>query len=712
MRHNILLIQADAQGAHGVREALAGSRNPSFRVEWVTTCSLGVERLAELGKQSKLAPTGIAAVLVDLLLADVSPTEVIDHLYAATPHIPIVLLCSLEDEAVANSAMQRGAQDFILKDRIDDYVLPKALAAAIHRATLAEALFNEQERARVMLNSIGDAVISTDERGLVTYLNIAAERLTGWPGAEAGGRPLEEVCRIIDSETGAAVQNPMTIARHENQTVGLPPTSILVRRDGLELAIEDSCAPIHDLDGQVTGAVMVFHDVTMARALTLKLAHLAQHDSLTDLPNRLLLNDRLAQAITVAQRHEQNLAVLYMDLDRFKHINDSLGHMVGDRLLQSVALRLTDSVRASDTVCRVGGDEFVILLFEVAHAHAAAACADKLLRAVKVPYMLEEHELHITASIGIVIYPGDGADVEALLRNADSAMYEAKHSGRDNYQFYRLDLNSSATQRQILEGGLRHAIERRELELHYQPIMNLATGAISGVEALIRWQHPEMGVVPPSQFIAIAEECGLIVPIGRWVLREACRQAMAWKDLGLPRVRLAVNISAVELRSSEFVAGVAATLAETGFDPRRLELELTETFLMQDSISTAAVLRSLKNLGVQLALDDFGTGYSSLSYMRRFPIDALKVDQSFVRDLTTDADDASVVSAVINMAKSLHMRVVAEGVETREQEVFLQKHKCSEAQGYYFSRPLTADGLAILLRTAKPRSLRKATTPA
>jgi len=706
MRLNILLIQADAQGAQVVREALSKSRDSTFHVEWVRTCALGLERLAAHGGANQKGSGGISAILVDLLLPDVSGMDVVDQIYAATTQIPMVILSSLDDEEIAKTAMQHGAQDFLLKERLDDYVLPKTLAAVIERAAIAEVLFNEQERAQVTLNSIGDAVISTDIGGKVTYLNIVAERLTGWLSAEAIGRSMEEVFRIIDSDTRETVQNPLQMATQQNQTVGLPPTCILIRRDGVESAIEDSSAPIHDRRGQVTGAVMVFHDVSAARALTLKLAHFAQHDSLTDLPNRALLNDRLTQAISLAQRHHTALAVLYLDLDRFKHINDSLGHLAGDRLLQSVALRLSECVRATDTVCRLGGDEFVILLSEVAHAHDAAACADKLFQAVRMPFVLGEHEIHVTASIGIVIYPGDGAEVEALLKNADSAMYEAKDRGRNNYQFYRSDLNSSATERQSLEGGLRHAVERNELELHYQPIMNLTTGALAGVEALIRWQHPTLGFVPPSQFIVIAEECGLIVPIGQWVLREACRQAKAWENAGLPSFRLAVNISAVELRSKEFVAGVAAILAETGFDPLRLELELTETFLMQDSKSTSLVLNALKELGVQLALDDFGTGYSSLSYMRRFPIDALKVDQSFVRDLTTDADDASVVSAVIHMAKSLHMRVVAEGVETREQRSFLEEHKCSEAQGFYFSRPLKADALADFLRAASLRIAR------
>jgi predicted signal transduction protein with EAL and GGDEF domain len=355
----------------------------------------------------------------------------------------------------------------------------------------------------------------------------------------------------------------------------------------------------------------------------------------------------------------------------------------------------------------MGGDEFVILLSEVAHAQDAAVCADKILQAVRMPYVMDEHEIHITASVGIVIYPEDGVEAEALLHNADSALYEAKDRGRNNYQFYRMEFNSGATERQSIERALRQAIGRNELELHYQPIMNLSTGNIAGAEALIRWNHPALGFMVPAQFIGIAEESGLIVPIGRWVLREACRQGSAWRDSGLAPPRLAVNISAVELRSRDLVPGVAAILTETGFDPQCLELELTETYLMQDSKSTALVLSSLKELGARLALDDFGTGYSSLSYMRRFPIDTLKIDQSFVRDLTTDADDASVVSAVINMAKSLHMGVVAEGVETSEQSRFLEEHECVEAQGFYFSRPMNAEAFADFLRAPVAESLRK-----
>ena len=698
MTHNILLIQGDGSDARMICDALASGADQDFHVERVKSAALGLGRLRSLSPGPREGLASISAILVDLLLPDLTAPDIVDSLLAAAPQIPLVLLCSRQDEGLAKTAIQHGAQDFLLKELLDSYVLRKTLTSVIERAAVTEALFVEKERAQVTLNSIGDAVISTDVEGRVSYMNLVAERLTGWDSKEAIGQPLEGVFQIIDAETRATLANPMAKATEENATVGLPPACILIRRDGVESAIEDSSAPIHDRRGRVTGAVMVFHDVSTARALTLKLAYVAQHDTLTDLPNRALLNDRLKQAIAQAQRHKTALAILYLDLDRFKHINDSLGHLVGDQLMQTVALRLTESVRATDTVCRLGGDEFVILLSEVSHEQDAAVSAEKIMQSLRKPCLLNGHELHVTASIGIVVHPGDGTAVEALLQNADSAMYEAKNRGRNNYQFYRLELNSSASERQSLESQLRHAIERRELRLDYQPIVNLSTGAIAGVEALVRWCHPTLGLVLPNLFIAIAEESGLIVPIGNWVLREACRQAKIWHDAGLPDIRLAVNISAVELRSNDFVAGVAAILAETGFDPHCLELELTETFLMQDSKSTSLVLDAIKALGVQLALDDFGTGYSSLSYMRRFPIDTLKVDRSFVRDLTLHATDASVVSAVINMGKSLHMRVVAEGVEALDQVVFLKAHGCPEAQGYHFSRPVAAADCAEWMR--------------
>jgi diguanylate cyclase (GGDEF)-like protein len=428
------------------------------------------------------------------------------------------------------------------------------------------------------------------------------------------------------------------------------------------------------------------------------MSYLAQHDSLTDLPNRILFNDRLTEAMALAHRHQRQLAVLFLDVDRFKHINDCLSHGIGDRLLQSIAQRLLGCVRASDTISRQGGDEFVILLSEITHAQDATVCADKILEALRSPHRIDQHDLHVTASIGIVTYPDDATDADTLMKHADFAMYHAKENGRDNRQFFKRDLNVRALERQSLENGLRYALEREELMLHYQPKIDLETGDIVGVEALIRWLHPDRGLVPPAEFIPIAEECGLIVPIGRWVLGEACHQAQAWQDIGLAPIRVGINVSAVELRANGFVAGVSAILAQTGLEARFLELELTETFLMQDSTSTSVVLHALKRLGLNLALDDFGTGYSSLSHLKRFPIDTLKIDRSFVSSSTVNSDDASIVCAMISMGKDMHMRVVAEGVETQEQLKFLQDRGCPFGQGYYFSQPLPGRECTQLLR--------------
>ena len=492
--------------------------------------------------------------------------------------------------------------------------------------------------------------------------------------------------------------NPLKAALEQNKTVGLTRQCILIRRDGAEFAIEDSAAPIHDQQGVTTGAVIVFHDVSVARAIEVEMSHLAQHDILTKLPNRTLLQDRLSQAITTAGRNGTRIAVLFVDLDGFKHINDSLGHAIGDRLLQSVAKRLLASVRTSDTVSRIGGDEFVVLLSAVAHAGDAGVKAGKILAALNAPLEIDQHNLRVTASIGVTTYPEDGQETAMLITNADLAMYQAKENGRNNYQFFEKDMNVRALERQSVEENLCFALDRGELIMHYQPKINLKTGEITGVEALIRWQHPERGLIGPLQFISIAEDCGLMLPIGNWVLREACRQAKEWQDAGLRPIEMAVNVSSVEFRNEDFLEGVKAILEETGLSPHYLGLELTESVLMQHAKFTVPVLKKLKAMGVRLAIDDFGTGYSSLSYLRQFPIDTLKVDQSFVHGINADTDDATIINAVINMGSNLNHRVIAEGVETVEQVAFLQAHGCDEGQGYYFSRPVPASQFAKLLR--------------
>jgi diguanylate cyclase (GGDEF)-like protein/PAS domain S-box-containing protein len=699
MQETILLLQDTAWKAAIVRDLLAQSSEGPFAIEWLRSYAAGLERLKDQVKNA------IAAVLVDLSIPDGQGLQTFDRIFQASPHIPILVLSNPEHEEVAKQAVQRGAQDYILDDRLDNHSLSKALRNMIERAANAEVLFVEKERAQITLNSIGDAVISTDVAGNVTYLNQVAEAMTGWTGAEALGRAFGDVFRIIDGTNPEHTVSPMAVAMQLNKTVGLTAGATLVRRDGFESAIEDSAAPIHDRRGRVMGAVMVFHDVTQARAMSQRLSYLAHDDYLTDLPNRLLLNDRLAQAMAAAHRRQQKLAVIFVDVDRFKHINDALGHAIGDQLLLSVARRLVASVRSSHTVSRQGGDEFVILLSSIAHAQDAALSADKILTALSMPHDAKEHHLQITVSLGIGIYPEDGTDAETLVKNADIAMLNAKNNGRNCYQFFRPEMHEHAVERQSLESGLRRALDRREFMLHYQPKMDLETQSITGVEALIRWRQPGRGLVLPEKFIPIAERCGYIVPIGRWVLREACRQTQSWLDADLAPTPVAINISAVELRSKDFVQGVRAVLQETGLDPRYLEFELTETAIMQNPKSTIAVLHTLKEMGVQLTLDDFGTGFSSLSYLKGFPIDALNIDKSFVRGLCTNAGDANIVSAVINMGKSFGLRVIAEGVETQEQFLRLQAQQCAEGQGYYFQRPVAPNEFAKLLGADLPATV-------
>ena len=693
MPQTVLLIHDDCAKAKMVQDALLASLDGFFIVDWVERCADGLLLLRKKGGER------IAAILLSLYLPDSEGVETFDRIFKASPNIPILVLSSPAHENAAKLAVQLGAQDYVLDDDLDGYLLPKALRNMLERAASAEALFSEKERAQVTLNSIGDAVVCTDAVGAVTFLNPVAEAMTGWLAGEAAGRPFAQIFRIIDVSDHRRPVDPMALVIKTDKTLRLAEGCVLIRRDGVEAAIEDSTAPIHDREGRVTGAVMVFHDVTQARAMTQKMTHLAQFDFLTDLPNRLLLNDRLSQAISAARRQDQSLAVLFVDVDRFKHVNDSLGHLIGDKLLLSIAQRLVAGVRESDTISRQGGDEFVILLSSVAHAADAALSAQKILTVAQMPYRVDEHDLQITLSVGISIYPDDGADAETLVKNADIAMLSAKDNGRNNYQFFRPAMNERAQERQSIEGSLRHALERNEFVLHYQAKLDLVTETLSGAEALIRWHQPQSGYLLPKDFIPIAEQCGYIVPIGRWVLREACRQRRSWNESNLNRVPVAVNISAVELRSTNFVNHVRAILEETGLEPRYLEFELTETSFMQDPQSTIAVLRALKDIGIRLTLDDFGTGYSSLSYLKRFPIDALKIDKSFVKGLCTDSDDSKLVSAVINLGRSFHLRVIAEGIETREQFLALQAQNCAEGQGYYFEKPVAAGEFAKLLGT-------------
>ena len=573
----------------------------------------------------------------------------------------------------------------------------------IEERRVAEALFAARERAEVTLNSIGDAVLSTDLAGNVTYLNLAAETMTGWSREAAAGRALEEVFHIITRQTREVARNPMTLAVQLDKTVGLTPNCILVRRDGRETEIEDSAAPIHDQEGRVTGAVIVFRDVGTALETSRQMSHLAQHDVVTGLPNRLLLNDRLSEAIALGHRRSKPLAVGFLDVDGFKNINDALGHAAGDQLLRSIAGRLSGALRESDTVSRYGGDEFVIVLSEIEHATDAARVARKILRTVTEPYSINDRDVAITASLGVTLYPDHGRDASTLIANADAAMYGAKRAGLGQYQIFDIATNALAVDRRSLEDDLHGALSRGELELYYQPQIDLITGAIVGVETLVRWRHPQRGLLTAAQFLPIADDCGVLVPIGRWAIAESCRQARAWQDAGLRPILIAVNISAVEFWREDFVVSVQRILGSTGLNAHYLELELTEDALMQDMPSAASVLHALKGLGVRVAIDHFGTGHLSLSDLQQFPIDVLKVDQAFVREIVAGTGAAPVLCAIIGLGKSLDHRVMAAGVETDCQLAFLRAQHCPEAQGDLFSPPVVADRFGELLATGVAR---------
>lgn len=682
-------------------------------------------------------------------------------------------------------------------------------------------VWREKERAQVTLTSIGDGVITTDKNGLIEYLNPVAEELSGWNNAEVRGKPVRQVFNVIDEHTRNAAENPVEECLRQQRVVALANHTILVRRDGTEMSIEDTAAPILDREGGVIGAVLVFHDVTekakirnerkrlsgileatpdfvgistvdgrrvyvnqagrhmlgipdeedvaglavldaypewirgfmeneviplvaengvwrgetallsrdgveipvslvavahkgadgevefistIARDISerkrfeAQLVHQATHDALSGLPNRLLFYDRLGQALAQAGRAEGVIAVMLLDLDRFKTINDTLGHDTGDLLLKEVAHRLTGCLREKDSIARWGGDEFTFLLPDLDHPEEAAEVATKILDALSHPFKLADEDMYINASIGITLYPADGRTREGLVQNAEVAMYRAKEQGESAYQFFTGDMNARAFERLTLENGLRKALERGELMLYYQPQVELKTGRISGMEALLRWRHPDFGMVSPARFIPLAEETGLIVPIGEWVLREACRQNKAWQDAGLERMRVSVNLSARQFKQQDIVEMTAAALKETGLDADCLELELTESCIMQNPDAAILTLEKLKKMEVHLSVDDFGTGYSSLNYLRRFPIDCLKIDRSFVQDIPGSTDAAAIVSAIVAMARSLMLEVVAEGVETGDQLAYLKQLRCDRMQGFLFSRPIAADEFEKLVK--------------
>jgi diguanylate cyclase (GGDEF)-like protein/PAS domain S-box-containing protein len=674
----VLLVEDNAGDTRLIREMLGHVRGTPLALVCADGLSAGLERLATGGHD---------VVLLDLFRPDSHGRDALAQLRVQAPHVPIIVLTDREDEAVAVKAVREGAEDCLVKGQMNSNLLVRAIRYAIERKRAEEAIQAAKEYAENLINSSLDMIISVDTNRRIVEFNQAAEQVFGYTKAEVLGQSIDVL--YADPSDGRQL--------HKNSVDGGFTGEVTNKKKNGEIFTSYVSATVmHDTTGRAVGVMGISRDITERKRVEEAIIHQAYHDALTNLANRRLFMDRLAQALTRAPWHNRLVAVLFLDLDHFKGINDALGHSVGDQLLQAVAERLTACVRKGDTVARLGGDEFAIALADIARTSDVPKVAQKIIDTLSEPYVLEGRELFTTASIGISICPDDAQDPDSLVKNADIAMYRAKKHGRNNYQHYSPDMNAQAFERLAIETSLRHALERDEFFLEYQPQIDMETSRIIGYEALVRWQHPDLGMMSPGKFIPLAEESGLIVPIGEWVLRTACAQNKAWQVAGLPPIRVAVNVSPRQLRHDDLLQVIERCLTETGLDPTYLELELTES-IMQDSDEAIQLLCQLQSMGVQIAIDDFGTGYSSLNHLKRYPINKLKVDQSFVRDIGHDPHDRAIVKAIIALAQSLNMRAVAEGVETEAQMTYLRSLKCDEAQGYLLGRPMSAQAASKLL---------------
>jgi len=649
----------------------------------------------------------VDVLLLDFQLPGMNALELIKELRQARGiDLPIVVITGQGDESVAVQALKLGAADYLVKHDEALQRLPFSLESAhLHHqlATERAALQESEACLRQLGESIDDVFWLMDARTRrLLYISPSVEHAWGFGLGDFRQQPLAWLNRVHPEDRGNVEAAVLSTANQDH--------SVEFRfdaADGRHRQVRLRSYPVLDGNGQLIRRAGIAHDITEAKQQEERIQHLAYHDVLTGLPNRTLVFDRLAHGLAHAQRAKSLLAVMFLDLDRFKTINDTLGHWAGDQLLRQVAARLQQVLRAEDTVARLGGDEFLVVLEDLPEISQVAHVADKILRAHEQPFDLNGQELHVTVSLGIAIYPRDAADAQTLLKYADTALYKAKAAGRNTYRFFSPEMDLQVHQQLRLENDLRRALERNEFELHYQPQFDLATGRLLGAEALMRWRHPLRGLVPPNEFIPLAEDNGLILPMGVWVMHEACRQVRDWQarldhagsDV---RLRMAVNLSARQLQRPGLADQVREVLVTTGLPAHMLELEITESSIMEDPDQALALLQSLHSIGIELSVDDFGTGYSSLAYLKRFPIDRLKIDRSFIGGIETDGDAAAIVEAIVAMARKLGLRVLAEGVETVAQRDFLASLGCDEAQGYLLGRPLPAAAWEPILQAACP----------
>lgn len=650
-----------------------------------------------------LAVNAAALIILDYTLPDMTGAALIGRMREMGMSIPFVMVTGRDDASLAVEMMKTGACDFMIKDTTFLDRLPAVVSRALHEEQTRQRL----ERAEMSLRQ--------SEARLARAQKIA--RMGSWEWNIASGEIYwsDELYHIFGLTPGepatidiewlytliAPVDLPAFKKAVLNSIKTCQPFNIIYRiatRNAGEIVVTSQGEVECDESGRACLLSGTTLDITARIRAESEIQQLINYDTLTGLPNRSLLHDRLHQAIAQSAREKHLLGILVLDLDRFKGVNETLGHKAGDKLLKSVGKRLQACVRDSDTLARLGGDEFVALLVGLTHEEGITTVAKKILAIVSEPVYIDGHEIYSTCSIGIAVYPMDGDDSHTLLKHADLAMYQAKELDRNNFQFFSRDMNIKVLERMMLENSMRKALERDEFFLVYQPQVDTRTGRITGMEALLRWQHPDLGLLAPDKFIYLAEDNGFIISLGEWVLRTACRQNKIWQDQGLPAVRVAVNLSAKQFGQYHLDEVIASTLLDTGLEPQWLELEITESTIMKDAEKNTVILQKFKEMGITLAIDDFGTGYSSLSYLKLFPLSRLKIDRAFVRDITTNPDDAAIAEIIIDIARTLKLSVIAEGVETRAQMQFLSFNNCVEMQGYLFSRPVRAEEFANLLR--------------
>jgi diguanylate cyclase (GGDEF)-like protein/PAS domain S-box-containing protein len=658
-------------------------------------------------------------VLSDIMMGGITGLQMVPQVLERSPDTVVIMISGEQNIESAIEALRAGAFDYITKP-FDLRHVEAAVKRAIEHHELRRSkryyenfleeivkqrtteLDKANQTLSVLIQASPLAIFVLDTEGNVSLWNPAAREMFGWDESEVLNRPFplvqkgrEEAFRTAFDD---ALRGKLTTDYETRQQ----------KKDGSPIDINVWTAALFDAQGEINGIMAIVADITERKQSEAKINYLAYHDTLTGLPNRVSFEERLVEAVAHASVERESLAVMFLSLDRFKKFNDTLGHLIGDQLLKSVAERLNLTLREGNRVARFGSDEFAVLLTRISGAEDAARRANNFQNVLNAPFIVEGHELYVTSSIGIGLYPDDGMDAQGLLKSAGSALYRAKQLGGSSYQFYTADMNERALHRLALENQLRWALERREFVVYYQPQVNLDTGKIMGMEALVRWQHPELGLVPPAEFIPLAEDTGLIMPIGEWVLRTACAQTKVWQDCGFSNLHVAVNLSPRQFQQPDLLLLIEQSLKEAGLNPASLELEVTESSVMKNAESAIHTLRELRAMGIKISIDDFGSGYSSLTYLKHLPIDVLKIDQSFVRDMTSDPKDAAIVMAIIQLAHSLQLQVKAEGVETEEQLRFLRLLRCDEMQGYLFCKPLAVEAFEQLLFEGRTLDMTKA----